>query len=31
VEIRTDAGVFRGCDHVLQIIDLTATAPRLVA
>lgn len=31
VEIATDAGVFRGADHVLQIVDLTATAPRLVA
>jgi uncharacterized protein (TIGR02677 family) len=31
VEIETDAGVFRGQDHVVQIIDLTATARRLVA
>jgi uncharacterized protein (TIGR02677 family) len=31
VEIRTDAGVFRGPDHVLQIADLTAAARRLVA
>jgi uncharacterized protein (TIGR02677 family) len=31
VEIRTDAGVFRGTDHVLHIVDLTATARRLVA
>ncbi|MGO9751502.1 MAG: TIGR02677 family protein [Solirubrobacteraceae bacterium] len=31
VEIRTDAGVFRGLDHVLQIVDLTASARRLVA
>lgn len=31
VQISTDAGVFRGCDHVLQIVDLTATARRLVA
>ena len=31
VEIRTDAGVFRGPEHVLQITDLTATASRLVA
>jgi uncharacterized protein (TIGR02677 family) len=31
VEIRTDAGVFRGPDHVLQITDLSATAGRLVA
>jgi len=31
VEIRTHAGVFRGSDHVLQIVDLTAAAPRLVA
>jgi uncharacterized protein (TIGR02677 family) len=31
VEIRTDAGVFRGADHVLQITDLTAIAGRLVA
>jgi uncharacterized protein (TIGR02677 family) len=31
VEIRTDAGVFRGLDHVLQIVDLTATERRLVA
>jgi uncharacterized protein (TIGR02677 family) len=31
VEIRTDAGVFRGPDHVLHIVDLTATARRLVA
>jgi uncharacterized protein (TIGR02677 family) len=31
VEIRTDAGVLRGPDHVLQIVDLTATARRLVA
>ena len=31
VEIRTDAGVFRGRDHVLQIVDLTVAARRLVA
>jgi uncharacterized protein (TIGR02677 family) len=31
VEIRTDTGVFRGPDHVLQISDLIATARRLVA
>jgi uncharacterized protein (TIGR02677 family) len=31
VEIRTEAGVFRGLDHVLQITDLTATQRRLVA
>jgi uncharacterized protein (TIGR02677 family) len=31
VEIRTEAGVFRGLDHVLQIVDLTATERRLVA
>jgi uncharacterized protein (TIGR02677 family) len=31
VEIVTDAGIFRGRDHVLQIVDLTATARRLVA
>jgi uncharacterized protein (TIGR02677 family) len=31
VEVRTDAGVFRGPDHVLQIVDLTANARRLVA
>ena len=31
MEISTDAGVFRGSDHVLQIVDLTATARRLVA
>jgi len=31
VEIRTDAGVFSGADHVLQITDLSATAGRLVA
>lgn len=31
VEIRTDAGVFRGVDHVLQITDLAAAAERLVA
>jgi uncharacterized protein (TIGR02677 family) len=31
VEIRTDAGVFRGPDHVLHIADLTAPARRLVA
>ena len=31
VEITTDAGVFRGPDHVLQIVDLTATPRRLVA
>lgn len=30
VEIRTDAGVLRGPDHVLQVIDLTA-APRRIA
>ena len=30
-EVRTDAGIFRGPDHLLQIIDLAATAPRLVA
>jgi uncharacterized protein (TIGR02677 family) len=31
VKITTDAGVFRGRDHVLHIVDLTATARRLVA
>jgi len=31
VEIRTEAGVFRGPDHVLHIADLTAIARRLVA
>ncbi len=31
VEISTNAGVFRGRDHVLQIVDLTAPARRLVA
>ena len=31
VEISTEAGVFRGVDHFLQIIDLTAAARRLVA
>lgn len=31
VEIRTDAGVFRGPDHALHITDRTATARRLVA
>jgi uncharacterized protein (TIGR02677 family) len=31
VEIRTEAGVFRGLDHVLQIADITATQRRLVA
>jgi uncharacterized protein (TIGR02677 family) len=31
VEIRTETGVFRGLDHVLQISDLTATEGRLVA
>jgi len=31
VEIYTDAGVFRGVDHVLSIVDLTAAARRLVA
>lgn len=31
VEIRTDAGIFRGADHILEILDLTATARRLVA
>ena len=31
VEITTDAGVFRGPDHVLQIVDLAAPARRLVA
>jgi uncharacterized protein (TIGR02677 family) len=31
VEIRTEAGVFRGLDHVLQISDLTAIEGRLVA
>jgi uncharacterized protein (TIGR02677 family) len=31
VEIRTESGLFRGFDHVLQIVDLTATAGRLVA
>ena len=31
LEIRTEAGVFRGLDHVLQIADLTATARRRVA
>jgi uncharacterized protein (TIGR02677 family) len=31
VVIRTDAGVFRGPDHILHIADLTAPARRLVA
>jgi uncharacterized protein (TIGR02677 family) len=31
VEIITGAGAFRGVDHILHIVDLTATAPRLVA
>jgi uncharacterized protein (TIGR02677 family) len=31
VEIRTAGGVFRGPDHVLHIVDLTAIARRLVA
>jgi uncharacterized protein (TIGR02677 family) len=31
VEISTEAGVFRGVDHVLQIVDLTTAARRLVA
>jgi uncharacterized protein (TIGR02677 family) len=31
VEIFTDAGVFRGRDHVLEIVDLAAPARRLVA
>jgi uncharacterized protein (TIGR02677 family) len=31
VELKTDAGVFRGQDHVLEIIDLIDTAPRLAA
>jgi uncharacterized protein (TIGR02677 family) len=31
VEIRTEAGVLRGLDHVLHITDLTAPAQRLVA
>jgi uncharacterized protein (TIGR02677 family) len=31
VEIHTDAGILRGLDHVLQIIELTAAAQRLVA
>jgi uncharacterized protein (TIGR02677 family) len=31
VAITTDSGVFRGPDHILQIVDLTATARRLVA
>jgi len=31
VEISTDAGVFRGQDHVLEIIDATAAAQRLAA
>ncbi len=31
VEIGTDAGVFRGRDYVLQIVDLTVAARRLVA
>lgn len=31
VHITTDSGVFRGPDHVLQIVDLAATARRLVA
>ena len=31
LEIRTDAGVLRGSDHVLLITDLTADAGRLVA
>jgi uncharacterized protein (TIGR02677 family) len=31
VEITTDAGTFRGADHILEIVDLTASARRLVA
>lgn len=31
VQISTDAGIFHGSDHVVQIVDLTATARRLVA
>lgn len=31
VEIRTEAGIFRGRDHVLQIVDLTAADRRMVA
>jgi uncharacterized protein (TIGR02677 family) len=31
VEIRTDAGVFRGNDHILHIADLAAVGPRRVA
>jgi uncharacterized protein (TIGR02677 family) len=31
VEIKTDAGVFRGADHILEIVDLSAAAQRLVA
>lgn len=31
VEIKTDTGVFRGFDHMLQIRDLGASARRLVA
>jgi uncharacterized protein (TIGR02677 family) len=31
VRIRTDAGVFRGPDHLVHITDLTATAGRLAA
>jgi uncharacterized protein (TIGR02677 family) len=31
VEITTAAGAFRGVDHILHIVDLTATARRLVA
>jgi uncharacterized protein (TIGR02677 family) len=31
VEVRTDAGTFRGPDHLLHISDSTASARRLVA
>jgi hypothetical protein len=31
VEIQTEQGIFRGPDHLLHIIDLTARTQRLVA